>query len=75
MYVNVIICIFYDIKNLARRQVAATPEISPGSELDSDHRHSVEGLDDPTELRVFAGDDETTGVTTCKSTETGSYIR
>ena len=55
--------------------MAVTPVISPGSELDGDHRHSVEGLDDPMELRVFAGDDETAGVTTCKSTETGSYIR
>ena len=63
---------------LARRQVAATPGISPGNELDGDHRHSVEGLDDPTELRVSAGDDETGGVATCGSTsptETGSYIR
>ena len=63
------------INILVRRQVAATPDISPGSELDGDHRHSVEGTDDPTELRVSAGDDETADVTTCKSTETGSYIR
>ena len=71
--------IFYDINILAQHQVAATPEASPGNELDGDHRHSVGETDDPaTELRVSAGDDETAGVTTGKSTsrtETGNYIR
>ena len=50
-------------------------DISPGNKLDGDHRHSIEGTGDPTELRASAGDDESAGITTCKSTDTGSYIR
>lgn len=72
MYVSFMILLF-----LARHQLPATPDTSPGNELDGDHRHSVGETDDPaTELRVSAGDDETAGVTTGKSTsltETGNY--
>ena len=74
MYVSfkVILLIF-----LARHQVAATPDTSPGNGLDGNHKYSVKETGDSTELIVSAGDDETAGVTTCESTstETGSCIK